>query len=305
MNLNLKGKNLVIGLASKYKYSDLLPFVESLRETGYDGDLVWFVSKLDNECLVKLRQDGVICITYEETYPYFKEVNLIKALPEQSDQLFSPNSLRFIFYKVFMSLYGHLYERILHADTRDVYFQEDIFSKPWQDGVYCFLEDRSETIKSQKYNALWIKAGFGEDVLNEIGDNPISCCGVVYGTAQYFIKYVDVMVQLIISIPPQTGVLEQGIHNYLLYKSKIKNSIIVNDDEGEVSTLTTFKPFNNISFDTKKRILNVDGQVVSIIHQYDRHLRLLWRYNKRAFFTKVENLAKRKILLAMGRKFND
>jgi len=305
MDSALKGKNLVIGLAARYSYKDLAPFVESLRRTGYEGDIVWFVSGIDVDSMQKLRKRGVICIPYVETYPYFEDSALIERLPPNSDQPFRPNSLRFIFYKAFLDHYGHRYEKILHADTRDVYFQENVFAKQWCEGVYCFLEDNLKTIAAEKYNALWIRVGFGDEVLRAIGHQPISCCGVVYGTARYFVRYIDAMVRLIIDIPPQTGVLEQGIHNYLIYNSAIEKAIVVKDDEGEVSTLTYFKPFGKIAFDAKRRILNADGQVVSIIHQYDRHLPLLWRYNKAAFFEKVKNLTKRRVLLTLGRKFND
>lgn len=304
MELKLKGTNLVIGLASRYTHKDLLPFIKSLKKTGFQGDIVWFVSDLDKRTLHILEREGVVCIPYKNEHPYFEKDCPLSFTADDSGQKFRPNNLRFIFYKAFLDLYGHLYEKILHADTRDVFFQKNLFATNWDNGVYCFLEDDSQTIKSEKYNSGWIRRGFGEKVLEEIGDNTISCCGVVYGASTYFKNYINTMVEWLMKIPQETGVFDQGIHNYLIYTSKIEGLLLIADDAGEVTTLTSFKPFDKIRFDPEARIINKKGEVISVVHQYDRHLRLMWRFNKHLFFKTLKNKTKRKILVATGRKFD-
>lgn len=290
----LKGKNLILGLASNYNYPTLKPFLQSLKNTGFSGDVVWFINSITEKDIKKIQDYGVITIPYEQHHPYFQRNNILHTIINEKN--YPPNSLRFIFYKAFLDKHKNLYEKILHADTRDVYFQDDIFSKPWKDSLYCFLEDESASIASDKFNSHWIRQGFGEKVLLEIGHNKISCCGVTYGSNEKFTSYVDKMCNLITSIDPETGMLEQGVHNYLIYKNLLDNVILVDDDEGEVSTITTFKPKDRVRLDIKKRVINKCNRPVSIVHQYDRSLKLLWLWNKYIYFKKICDLSKKRTL---------
>lgn len=301
-----KGKNLVIGLAAQYSYKDLAPFVESLRRTGYEGDVVWFVSEIDNNALQQLERQGVMCIPYRQEHPFFAaDTGLPIHIPtELAQKPLSPNSLRYVFYRAFLKLHPNRYRWVLHSDTRDVIFQRDPFAYYDKPGLYCFMEDLACRIKDNKHNSYWIRFGFGEEMAAKMAHEPIVCSGVTLGSVQEFEAYLDKMVQYVVKLP-NTGGLDQGIHNYLLFTSQIKGARVVEDDEGMVTTLTTFKPFSKIRFNDKGQLLNNHGEVLGIVHQYDRHLPLLWRYNKLAFFEKVKNLAKRQVLLALGRKFND
>ena len=66
---------------------------------------------------------------------------------------------------------------------------------------------------------------------------------------------------------------DQSAVNYLIYHENILNNCtkIISDEYGPVMTLglTLLK---NIRLDKRYNILNNDGNIASIIHQYDRHL---------------------------------
>jgi len=303
--MNFKGNNLIFGLASGYNYGVLSPLIKTLKATSFSGDIVLFISKTSNKTIDALKAQGVILIEYDEHYPYFASDNvLLQHVPANlNGKYLSPNSLRYVLYRSFLNEYKDNYNWILHTDTRDVIFQLDPFSFFSDSGLYCFLEDDSCKIKDNKHNSYWIKFGFGELVFNEMKDEQISCSGVTLGTSEEFCEYLDKQVQYICELP-NTGGLDQGIHNFLIFKKLIKGLNLISDDCGPVTTLTTFKPFEKIIFNHKGQIVNAANQPFNIVHQYDRHLSLLWRFNKKAFVEKSFNLMKRMVLEALGKKFD-
>jgi hypothetical protein len=295
--------DLVMGLCSGYKYSILKPLIHSLKKTGFKGDIVLFVSNLSAATLASLKEDGVSLINYIDKYPYFSpESELANYIsPELKDKFLSPNSLRYIFYQAFLKANVDKYNWVLHTDTRDVVFQKDPFKYYGEPGLYCFLEDLNCKIKDNKYNAYWIKFGFGDLVFEQMANEPISCSGVTLGSRKAFMAYLEKMINYIIQLP-NTGGLDQGIHNYLIYTKQIERLNVIQDDEGPVTTLTTFKPYYKIKFNKEGLLLNNKNEILHIVHQYDRHLSLLWKFNKPAFFEKTKNLTKRRILMALGKK---
>ena len=92
------------------------------------------------------------------------------------------------------------------------------------------------------------------------------------------------------------GGLDQGIHNYLIYTSKIKDVRIIKDDSEMLSTISSHKPLSEIRLSKNNEVLNKDGNPVSVVHQYDRYWSLLWKYNKRAFFNKKIDYCKQFLL---------
>jgi hypothetical protein len=306
MHLNIGGKNLVLGLASGYEFTILRPLISTLKATEFQGDIVFFISNLSKSTIKSLERENVQLVQYKDSYPYFENDDTLQEYisPELNGKYLSPNSLRYVFYRAFLRKNALKYNWILHTDTRDVIFQKDPFLYYKEPGLYCFLEDLSFRIKDNKYNSYWIKFGFGDEMFGQMANEPISCSGVTLGTTDAFLDYLDKMVDNIVRLP-NTGGLDQGIHNYLIFTSQVEQLHLIKDDDGPVTTLTTFKPFDGIKFNNKGLLLNNHNQVLPIVHQYDRHMRLLWRFNKYAFFEKAKNLAKRRILIALGRKLDE
>ena len=298
--------NLIFGLCSGYNFAILKPLIKSLRNTSFKGDIVLFVSNISEATKKALSDHNVILIEYVDTFPYFvKDPELQKWLPDElKGKYLSPNSLRYVFYQAFLLANKGKYSWILHTDTRDVIFQGDPFAYYKEPGVYCFLEDANFRIKDNKHNTYWIKHGFGEEVFAQMANEPISCSGVTLGSEEAFLYYLDRIVAYICLLT-NTGGLDQGIHNYLIFTNQITDLHLIADDEGPVTTLTTFKPYSAIKFSDRGELINKKGEVLPIVHQYDRHLSLLWKFNKHAFFDKLKSLAKRRILVAIGRKLDE
>lgn len=293
--------NLVLGYCSGYNYHQVSPFVESLTKVIGSDRIVFFVSCLDSRTIKRLRSKGIELIFHSAVYPYFEDISPYrKDVPaELKDKHLSPNSLRYILYRAFLKSLAGKVDWILHSDTRDVVFQSNPFQYYNQEGLYCFLEDSRFSIKDDSFNSNWIKFGFGDELFNEIKNQPICCSGVTLGSHHEFQLYLDKMVEKIIELPDLLG-LDQGIHNVLLFKNQLGNVILVPENFGVVATLG-HRPYDEIQYDQKGCLLNCEGDIVPVIHQYDRHPQLLWKFNKSLFCRELLRKRKRELSLIKRR----
>ena len=56
-------KDLVIGVFSNYTYDYVKPWIQSIKETGFKGDVVLYGIDVKNETLDKIKESGVITLT--------------------------------------------------------------------------------------------------------------------------------------------------------------------------------------------------------------------------------------------------
>ena len=65
-------------------------------------------------------------------------------------------------------------------------------------------------------------------------------------------------------------VFDQGVLNYLIYYKKIFNdSLIIKDNHDFLMTIGS-TPRNKIILDKENNILNFNGKIAAVVHQYDR-----------------------------------
>lgn len=285
-----------MSLASGYSYSQLKPFIDTLYSSGYTGKFILFVSNITKEALNSLERRGITLIHYSDNYPYLPNNPEIPSnIVDQSKEVLSPNSLRYILYYLYLKNAGsEQIDRIMFSDIRDVIFQKNPFDYNYKPGLYCFLEDADTKIKDEKHNSFWIQHGFGPEELSKIGHNTICCSGVTIGDYVSIIDYLEKMINHIIKLK-NVGGLDQGIHNYLIYNNKLDSLNLINDDEGPITTLSYFKNFNKVLFHNGS-IINKSGQPVNIVHQYDRNLSLLRKYYFKGYINQLINISKRNVL---------
>jgi hypothetical protein len=164
------------------------------------------------------------------------------------------------------------YDRVLLSDTRDVLFQSDPFSALPVEGLAVSIESRTYTLATESHNAGWIVQGFGTVMLERIGHNAIACSGVTYGDGDNIGKYLELMVRGILRRKLGAlgwGGMDQAIHNVLLWTGQL-------GDVTEMETLDSpVATFGGVAADQlhvgdDDRLLNRDGTIISILHQYDR-----------------------------------
>jgi hypothetical protein len=148
-----------------------------------------------------------------------------------------------------------------------------------------------------KKNRKWLTQAYGEIVANAMQDKPTICSGSTMGEQVAIETYLRAMV----GESDETGVklmgADQGFHNYLHYSNKLANaktirSILVQDQGsaiinnlGALRTKELEEWGNGKLVETRGksvRVLNWNGELSPVVHQFDRHklLSIYWYKTK-------------------------
>ena len=173
-------------------------FVETLRKTGYKGDIVVFAEKtMRSGFSSMLKEFNVIVYQLDldctgEHHSFMCKFKSVDMLPR------SLNVLRWYMYKWVAQQYSSDATIIL-SDFRDVFFQSNPFlyrTEEWKKFQLTVFQEHhpSKIIKRCPFNSGWISDCYGSDALNLIGDNTVSCSGIVIGKRDAIFGYTHLMV---------------------------------------------------------------------------------------------------------------
>jgi hypothetical protein len=258
-------KDLILGVSVGYKMDVLRPFVLSLKDSGFRGETVFFVSDTDSETVDFLLNNGIVVEQYE-TYRFM---------------MVAPHLIRWIRFHEHLAHIRNIsrtsdqYGRILMVDTRDVYFQGNPFPSDSGKDISYYLEDSRWTLGSQRENVDWFMQSFGHETLTELADKPISCGGTTIGTFDGVSEYLAQMCALILKLPAETRCIpgiDQPLHNFIVHKNLVPGAEIV-ENQKHIATLGLLSE-DELTLDESGTLVNADGSVSSIVHQYDRCERL-------------------------------
>lgn len=290
-----------MGLAEGLDWESLRPFVASLRQTTFDGELHLFVSRTSRDTVGVLRREGVFVHLYRTlrfehnarvfhaydpplrrfrtarfsvAYPGLLKAAAVPARDRLRAQarLAAPISIpyvgRFLRFFRFLASSGERYANVMVTDVRDVFFQRDPFDFDLDESLNCFLEDESHLLGTQQHNREWLLAAYGERVLEELAGKPISCSGVTIGPRDAMIDYLRAMSRELMKLKTQTIGIDQGVHNYVVYRDQVSHVRLLRNGEGPVLTLALMPPSDVDS------LLNENLLAANVLHQYNHHPRL-------------------------------
>ena len=246
--------NLVMGVAIGYDVRQLAPFVNSLKATGYRGDLVLIVSRanIDAASVVILESQGVILEAFETWRMMSVCIHFARYL------------------KYLEYLTANPYRRIFLTDTRDVIFQADPFAAAPDENLFVFAEDQSVAIGNCADNAKWVREAFGLHKLCEIRDRRISCSGTTMGSHSGIMRYLSTMIEAATRAKPESlriDGIDQGIHNAIIHDGALKDFRLI-ENQKHVATLGHVKP-DLVSLSSDGKLINADGTMSAVVHQYD------------------------------------
>jgi hypothetical protein len=164
------------------------------------------------------------------------------------------------------------YDHVLICDVRDVLFQRDPFPDLRGSGLAVSIETRRYTIEDEPLNARWVRDVYGQDVLDRIGANPVSCVGVTYGDRVGMSVYLRLMREEIVRLSSRAarqGGADTAIHNHIVWSGRLAQPRLLETLASPVATLNGISE-QEISLDSEGRVLNRDGSEPSVVHQYDR-----------------------------------
>jgi hypothetical protein len=300
------GDELVLGMVQGYTWNQIEPFVVSLQATGYNGHICFMYREMTAEALSSLHKAGIELVPTPlvtvpapgrrrtvrnilhklhrsplgkyDFVPSVSRVGTAAAARLSRDphrtkakliqSVLSLNMTRFPVWYLYLARHPSRFKRVMLSDVRDVVFQRNPFEFPLDGKLCIFLEDNSMTIGTCPHTGPLVLDRFGSDVFHQIESYPVACAGVTIGPTDAVLCYLRRM------IDESTGLLDyhnQGIHNVLLYRGAFGSVHVYRNEEGPVLTLGQVPPFA-LQFDDLGNLINADGRVANVLHQYDRHL---------------------------------
>lgn len=302
----------VFAYAEGYVLDHYILFLQTLRETGFDGDVVLAISDDPPDNVVEYLVAQTHVVVYKASLDCFDEDRITRAPRHSKNQVFQmcqlknvyANStatqldaragrvvatLRYEWYWIW-SLQYHPQQWILLLDARDSIFQRNPFPETLpvtdQSLLYFFGENKEATrLGKSKKNANWLRNAYGTAVLDALKNKPTLCSGSTMGNQRAIETYLRAMVNEWDETDISMAGADQGFHNYLYYSHKLAGAIdtIVVWEQGtsivnnlgalRTSPLAEWGIYN----ETTHQVFNWDGTLSPVAHQWDRDQHL-FRY---------------------------
>jgi hypothetical protein len=282
----MASRDLILTTLHRVSFESVAAFLLSLKRTGYSGQVVAFVSAMEEESVARLRSSGISIEPFRfhgrgvrqrlaRPWGLWRGVFASGLSPAMKERLahlvFHLFYRRHLLYLQYLRRHGAEYDRVFLTDCRDVYFQTDPFSWEPERGVHFFLEETPNKIGQCPHNRRWISSQFGREMLDQLKDETVSCAGTTFGDIASLSEYLSLMVSVsmkALSLKEHDG--DQGIHNFILKTQQLRSKVIVHDNrEGPVMTLGVMR-MADVRFNAQGLVVNAAGQVVPVLHQYDR-----------------------------------
>lgn len=258
-------KDLIMGMVMNYDWNMIEPFFVSLQKSGFSGDVVIFVSNIGGAVQQKLQDYGV-------TIMPFQRVGL--------EQIISPNDYRYYLYLTYLQNHKDKYRFVLLTDVRDVIFQTAPF--PWYlppDKISVAVESRQKAIWDDACNTRWILTKFGPHIFHDLCGYPSICSGTTFAPAHLMGSYLEKMISCIFLQGGYFQLIDQGVHNYLLYTNQVGPAAFVDNNAGIFLTLG-LEDKDQIAINPQGKIVTKSNTVAPVVHQYDRHKELIELVNR-------------------------
>jgi len=283
-------KDLILATSFGYTYEQLRPFLCSLKETGFDGEIVLFIGNTNSATKERLRAEGVQLIPF--FYPYKRAHKMRNPLyrawpwvrgffagiekPETLARLSAPfhniSTLRYLLYHRFLKSRPDQYRAIFLTDLRDVCFQRSPFVEAQPKMLRFYVEEPPFTVGACPNNSRWIREFFGEEALREIGANPIICSGTTLGDYRSIIDYLE---RFILTFRRALSIMrvgaDQGIHNYLARTELASVITLCPNRESEVLTMGLMPRDEECARNARGQLVDPQGTPYAVLHQFDRH----------------------------------
>jgi len=295
-------EQLILGIAHGLDVPTLEPFVFSLGRSGYRGRTRIFVARKDRKVREFLVSRGIEVQDFDAARDSMLAGKRFLRMPHQAMRLLeflalralqplaardwgrdlyarlAPldiTALRYLLYRLFLAGPAAAGVRqVFLLDIRDVFFQRDPFDfKAPEEGLACFLEESDVTIGRCGVNSIWVRTCYGPSGLAAIADRGILCSGATLGERGAIERYLDAMIREIATVAgrrfvPHQG-LDQACHNHIFYRSPPAPFIAFENGAGPVIHLD-HRPAGRLAFSPEGMLLGDDGQVIHVIHQWDR-----------------------------------
>jgi hypothetical protein len=259
-------KDLIIGAFTNYEFDLLKPWINSIKESGFDGEIALVAINVDNHTIEQIERAGV---------------NVIKATNPNNEMI---HMLRFLHVYNYLDLYGELYRYVITTDVRDVIFQKNpseylqkVFGSK-DKGIIA--QSESIKIEHEAWNRDNIIKNFGHYFYKNVMKNDVYNVGILAGTTEYIKDLCFHLYQMSLNRPD--WVADQAAYNMLLgykpwsdvaIKMRLSDAWAVNAHvTNKPDQMEQFGPYllENRPYMKDGIVYNSEGKPFTIVHQYDR-----------------------------------
>lgn len=224
---------------------------------------------------VYLPKGGALINSRARFWPYIKK--LVQYSPQCManiivKQFISFMSLRFYWYRDYLLASGQKYNKIVLSDTRDVFFQGDIFEFGDYPSLGFFQEVEGRLLGNCSMNSEWVDKQIDPSQGKLLKNHEIICAGVIVGSLERILDFLTAYELKVLASPAQIPNGDQAIVNLLARTTYADKSIIY----------TNYDPFVlTVCNDSKSWIIdegivkNSNKTPYLCIHQYDRESALV------------------------------
>jgi len=256
--------DVVMAYAEGYTVDYYMCFIETLRATGFDGDIVLATSEYDllKPYVLEYLQSQENLVVYIHQLDCFESDavtpgrrTMIRGSPDVFQMCVlhgvygwkdadgkviktarDPRigrvvaTLRYEWYWIWAQHYNPN-SWIMLVDARDAFFQTDPFANlpRNQNGLLYFFGENTEATRIGKStkNRNWILRAYGEEALAALSDKPTICSGSTMGEQLAIETYLRALVNEWDETDIKMTGADQGFHNYLYYTGKLANSATI------------------------------------------------------------------------------
>ena len=245
-------KDLVISAIANYMPEKIKIYVESLNDSGFDGDKIMICYNIPKETIDYLTLTGWEC--------YGAEL------------IGHPHMKRLIDMWYFLDTTDRQWNHIITMDVRDIFWQTN--PSDWlEENIKTEIIVASECIKNE--DEPWahknIHEGFGPIFWESIKQNIVANVGVIAGKHQS-VKDLLQLVWMVSQSGDTRHFTDQSALNLIINNSLLKDKIEVNSDFAlQVDTLRKDTRFEKKTYSIQNEIV-MNGEIPYVlVHQYDRN----------------------------------
>jgi hypothetical protein len=286
------GKDLIIGGASNYTWDDLKYWVNSIKLSGFSGDIVLVATNITSETVHKLIQENVIVEIYGEQQP---DGNF------KAHDNGAPHVERFFYIWNYLNKNVDKYDFVISTDTRDVVFQSNptawIDESIFHGRESLIVSSEGMRYQDEPWNSQNLNEAFGPYFHKHYKGMLINNVGVLAGETKYMRDLFFMIFQMSINRP--IPIVDQVVFNVLLQQQPFKDVVkqtynsdawaiqlgtsieAVKSGKGDLGMMVANDPSKMILYQTKyfdeQPSITDDGIVVNdkgvkfaVVHQYDR-----------------------------------
>jgi hypothetical protein len=245
-------KDLLISAIANYLPEKIKIYVESLNDSGFNGDKIMICYNIPNETIEYLTTNGWECYGAELTgHPHMK---------------------RLIDMWYFLDTTDRQWNHIITTDVRDIFWQTN--PSDWLDiNLKTEIIVASECIKNE--DEPWahknIHEGFGPIFWDSIKQNIVANVGVIAGKHQS-VKDLLQLVWMVSQSGDTRHFTDQSALNLIVNNVLLKDKIEINSDFAlQVDTLRKDARFEKRTYSIQNEIVMNGNTQYVLVHQYDRN----------------------------------